>query len=82
MAKYVNFLEITTFDSKYKKWAASVKDDSGIVGEIRWFDRFECYCYCPSFDAILGENSLREIADFCELQTKSHREAWAKGEQG
>lgn len=45
------------------------------LGEIRWFARWRKYCYFPGAATVYDANCLREIAGFCEQQTKEHYDA-------
>jgi hypothetical protein len=45
-----------------------------VLGEIKWFGRFRQYAFFPANDTVFNPACLRDIAYFCDLQTKGHRE--------
>jgi hypothetical protein len=50
-------------------------DDEGFVlGKIYWYSGFRKYVFNGYSTAVFEEDCLRVIADFCEQQTKLHKE--------
>lgn len=45
------------------------------LGEVRWFSHWRCYAFFPSPACIFEKTCLRDIAEFCESQTKVKRES-------
>jgi len=41
-----------------------------ILGSVKWFGRWRRYALFPSMQTVFEATCLREIADFCEEQTK------------
>jgi hypothetical protein len=73
--KHIQFVFIGNSDSgKTKRWHVATKDDSeDLIGEIRWFGPWECYVLYPFGRTVFEKQCLRDIADFCEEQTKQNR---------
>jgi hypothetical protein len=46
---------------------------STTLGVIRWFGRWRKYAFFPESDRVFEQTCLREIADFCEQETKARR---------
>jgi hypothetical protein len=42
------------------------------LGEVKWFAPWRRYCFYP-LSCILDASCLREIANFCESETKKHK---------
>jgi hypothetical protein len=58
---------------KTKVWRVDSKD--GVeLGYIEWYSRWRCYTFTPLADTVYEKRCLRDIADFCEQETKSYRE--------
>lgn len=56
-----------------KRWIVVSKyDPTDMLGEIQWFGRWRCYAFY-AFNAYFEKQCLRDIADFCEAQTKEHK---------
>ena len=52
-----------------------VADQSNItLGTIRWYGPWRCYAFGPYLNALFEKDCLRAIANFCEEQTKMHKE--------
>ena len=72
--KYIKFRENGLSKSgKTKRWIVTAKDDAtDMLGEIQWFGRWRCYVFY-AFNAYFEWRCLRDIANFCEQQTKIHK---------
>jgi hypothetical protein len=60
-----------------KRWAIVANDGEVELGEVKWFGRWRCYAYFPLNETIYEKQCLRDIAQFCEDQTKLHRQKGA-----
>lgn len=75
---YVHFFEETP-KTKTKVWTVmsaidSPKGDGGAeLGEVRWWSHWRKYAFFPNPNTLFEQLCLREIANFCETQTKQHR---------
>ena len=49
------------------------KDGDAELGQVRWFGRWRRYAFFPAIGTIYEPTCLRDIADFCERQTLSHK---------
>ena len=70
---YLQFKQRGTSSSDSKLWAvlgAQVK----VLGIIRWYAPWRKYCFytLEGGAMVFDVNCLREIADFCEAETRSH----------
>jgi len=63
-----------------RRWAVVNKERGDHLGEISWYGPFRQYSFCPSGTAVFERQCLRDIANFCELQTRAHRAAKAAGQ--
>ncbi len=54
-------------------WAVMNKHDEILLGSIRWFSHWRCYSFYPLSDTVFEKDCLRDIADFCELETKEQK---------
>ena len=66
---------------KTKTWEVWTKekakprfDGGDLLGAIRWFGQWRCYAFFPRDNTIFEKTCLRDIASFCEGQTKAHRD--------
>jgi hypothetical protein len=59
---------------KTKVWAVWTKSQPFVVlGFVKWFARWYKYAFFPEPEMLFEQTCLREIADFCEHQTKAHK---------
>ncbi len=42
------------------------------LGQVKWFKSWRKYAFHPDADRVFDEECLREIATFCELETRGH----------
>ena len=59
---------------KTKTWLVCSNYGDGLIGRIAWFGRWRKYSFFPDIGTVFEQVCLREIADFCEEQTKLQRE--------
>lgn len=57
---------------KTRVWIIRAKRTDAFLGEISWFGRWRQYAFHPNAPTTFNDKCLREIADFCEIQTKLH----------
>jgi len=72
---YIRFVEGTP-KPKTKTWAVfGDKDGDGhdLIGCIAWLGRWRKYCFFPEPETVFEQVCLREIAEFCEHETRHHR---------
>jgi hypothetical protein len=70
--KYIQFVDAGYSSSgKTKVWDVATKEDAeDLIGEIKWFGPWRCYAFYPFEKTVFEKTCLRDIADFCEKQTK------------
>ena len=59
---------------KTKCWGVFPKDSRFYIGRVQWYAHWRKYCFMPDIKTVWEERCLRDIANFCEQQTKLHRE--------
>lgn len=75
-ATWIRFDELTP-NPATKRWAVMPTDGSAQIGRVQWYGAWRKYCFMPIPNCVFEQMCLREIADFCENQTKLHRAATA-----
>ena len=57
-----------------KIWSVTtIQSPYAALGFVRWYGPWRKYCFMPGFGTTYDQNCLREIADFCEVQTREHK---------
>jgi len=64
----------TAPNPKTKRWAVRSKDQGAQIGTVGWHGPWRKYCFMPLGNTVFEQVCLREVADFCEAETKRHRE--------
>jgi len=59
---------------KTKTWWVVNKYDDIQLGWIGWFTKWQKYGFFPKPDTVYEEDCLRDIAYFCENETKKHKD--------
>jgi hypothetical protein len=72
MASYITFIPAPP-NPKTKVWYVATATQDSYLGKIAWFGRWRCYSFFPNQGTIFEKTCLRDIADFCEEQTKAQR---------
>lgn len=75
--KWITFEDLgPTKSGKTRRWSVMTKDQQGCLGHIGWFGQWRRYCYYPSLSGVVLEHEcMRDLADFCESQTREQRRA-------
>ncbi len=76
---WIRFEELTP-NPATKRWAVMPKDGSAQIGMVKWYGPWRKYCFQPSSNTVFEQVCLREIAQFCETETKSHIQGKATNE--
>ena len=73
--KYIQFVECDVPKQKTHRWLVQSIADAlkSNLGFVKWFGRWRCYAFFPFRDCVFEKKCLREIAQFCEDQTKSRK---------
>jgi hypothetical protein len=56
-----------------KVWGVVAKDGGATLGKVKWFGRWRKYAFFAEADTVFEQVCLRDIANFCETETKRHR---------
>jgi hypothetical protein len=75
MAKWIEFrlVEQKAGDKRTtKSWEVVSKQQQKVIGWISWFSGWRKYCFFPDAATVFEQVCLRDIADFCERETKAH----------
>ncbi len=71
--KHIKFVEGPPKPKTLTWWVVNKYDDTHL-GWIGWFARWRKYSFFPKPETVYEEDCLRDIASFCEMKTKEHRE--------
>jgi hypothetical protein len=78
MAKWIDFCELIPDPNKplakTKRWGVYPKNSGDKLGMVAWFGRWRKYCFHPWTATVYEQDCLRDIAQFCEDQTKQHND--------
>jgi hypothetical protein len=58
---------------KTKTWFVLNKHDNIHLGWIGWFARWRKYAFFPKTDTVYEEDCLKDIAQFCVIETHKHK---------
>lgn len=47
------------------------------LGHVKWFGRWRCYAFWPFPSCVFEKKCLRDIAEFCEVETVAYRNVGA-----
>ncbi len=73
-SKWITFEEFgRSTTGKTVVWEVVEKASQGVLGEVKWFGRWRCYGFFPKLETVFEQQCLRDIADFCEQQTRAQR---------
>jgi hypothetical protein len=50
--------------------------DNSCLGMIKWHPAWRIYCFFPAEGSFFEWDCLRDIADFCQQETKRYRKNW------
>lgn len=56
-----------------RRWELTTLDGSPL-GRISWYSPWRKYCFSPFPESIFDDSCLREIAEFCAVMTRVHKE--------
>jgi hypothetical protein len=70
---HIKFIPYPDPKRKTKVWWVVSKYDNIQLGTISWFSRWRKYSFFPKGDTVYEWVCLRDIADFCEEQTRLHK---------
>ncbi len=62
---------------KTHEWRVQPKDNGDLaacIGVVKWYAGWRGYAFMPYGNTVFEEDCLREIADFCERQTREHKQ--------
>lgn len=75
MAKWIEFVEREQSARTRNWWVRTKGGDATLLGDVKWFGKWRCYAFFPRPETVFERICLRDIALFCEQQTKAHKEA-------
>lgn len=74
MAKWFEFEDAgPSMSGKTKNWRVVSKRARDELGLVSWYSAWRQYVFAPSEDTVFSPDCLRDIADFCEQQTREHK---------
>ena len=73
---YIRFdVPVDSATGKTRVWPVLTREPpAAVLGHVRWFGPWRCYAFFPVMHTVFERHCLRDIADFCELVTRGHRE--------
>ena len=71
--KYLKFYETGRSGSGLTKIWTVYNTFNTVLGTVQWFSHWRKYTYFSLAQITLDAGCLREIADFCEQETDSHK---------
>ncbi len=77
MAKWIEFRDVSEHfpARKTRTWAVLPKAQPGaVLGRVEWYPGWRKYVFAPEADTVYEQDCLRDIAAFCEQQTREHRD--------
>lgn len=78
---YIQFVEDTPA-AKTNRWEVVTLPGSTVIGRITWYGPWRKYCFFPRGETVYEQVCLREIADFCETETATHKARKSSPPQG
>ena len=73
MAKWIQFVEFPAA-GKTRNWTVTANEGGAVLGIVKWYIPWRKYCFFPERNCVFEQDCLRDIAEFCEVRTKTHRE--------
>ena len=74
MSNWIEFLDPHASETgKTWIWPIATKPRGAMLGEVRWFSRWRRYAFFPLPGTVFEQDCLRDIAEFCELQTAGRK---------
>jgi hypothetical protein len=74
MSKWIEFEADRHTKSKITKvWTVISKEGNHVLGWVKWYSGWRRYCFFPQVNTIFEQDCLRDIADFIENQTRTHK---------
>ena len=70
---YIEFIEDKP-NPKTKVWSVIAKKTLALLGKVKWLGCWRQYAFFPEPETMFEEDCLREIAAFCENQTRKRKE--------
>lgn len=59
--------------AKTQRWDVTTKDGKGVLGTVKWYSPWRRFAFFPLPATTFDAACLREIADFCEGETRKHK---------
>lgn len=75
-SRWIQFVEIPVPPHfKTRRWHVRARENSVLLGVIQWFGRWRQYAFFPAGETVFERQCLRDLAEFCERETKAQRAA-------
>jgi hypothetical protein len=75
-AKWIRFEKRpTTPGYKTDIWHVVATQGDGYLGTVKWWGGWRRYCFFPADGSLYEQDCLRDIADFCETETRNYKAA-------
>lgn len=70
---WLKFERLEYYDGKNDAWTVGTRPKGAILGKVLWYSRWRKFAFYPVQGSGFDEDCLREIATFCEDQTKARK---------
>jgi hypothetical protein len=81
--KYIRFILVgRSLTGKTNIYWVQSKEEDSVLGQINWYSAWYQYAFfpqSPNMETVFEKNCLRDIANFCEEQTKLQRKGRTHG---
>lgn len=74
-SKWIEFRPLLS-TGKTPRYGVYAKDASwALLGEVKWYGAWRQLCFFPAKETIFERQCLRDIAEFCEVESKKYRDS-------
>lgn len=74
-ARWIKFEDAGASPSGKTRCWLVLTNRGGWLGDVKWFGRWRRYAFFPAPETVFERTCLRDIANFCDAQTKARNEA-------
>lgn len=71
---HIQFVQ-TSHTGRTGRYNVLAKDGGTLLGEVKWYGPWRCYCFFAGQGTLFEKTCLRDIAQFCDEQTREQKVA-------
>jgi hypothetical protein len=75
MPHWIRFELLRDPTRKTKIWRVVNAQYNSFLGNVKWYSPWRKYCFAPDDGTVFEQDCLRDIAAFCEDETRAHNAA-------